>query len=346
MELIHPSTPPTPQADDWSLGDLYSKAYAIARKNPVLWWFSLAIAAGMGSYNSGSGGGNSSSKEDSQFFQDILNSSGSDQAAKVLGDATSPIFMIFQQIIHAIPWYFYLILGIELLALVILSIIIAVIYKAWAHAGQLSGVETSIRGEKPTMHEMSEKAFPLIKSFIWLEIVPMLLFGLLSVSLLGMLTFIFFIVPGNLKIPFGILLSLGVVTFFIGLLYLSIALIWAPRKLVTEKVSAQKAFGLGFHIAKNKFWKTLLYGFVNMIVALFVFGMAIGIPLIIFILLGGLAALLWQSVIGLSISIIMLLILLGIVWIILLTLLMGMFDSFKAAFWSLAYHKIKGKYEH
>lgn len=344
---MEPTTPPPvhteKNTDEWPLGELYRKAYKIATKNPVLWWFSLAIGAGMGSYQ---GSGGDISPSDTESLQKLFNGSGAEQAEKVLGAATNSSMDLFGQIMQAIPWYFYAILIGEILLLVIFGVVISLIYKAWAEASLLNGIEDSIAEKKPTMQESSEKAFPLIASFIWLQIVPGMVFGLLSFALIGMLVLLFVVVPDNLKVIIGILLFLVGVVFLIGLLYLTMALIWAPRKIVTDKIAAREAFFKGLHIAHKKFWKTILFGMLNNIVTLFTLGIAVGIPLIIFLLLGVLAGFLWKGAIAISITLISVIVILGIVWIVALTLLFGIVDTFKAAFWSLAYHKIKGKYEH
>lgn len=333
------------KAEEWPIGELYGKAYRIATKNPVLWWFAIAIGAGAGSSFRGNGGSDISAK-DMQFFQNMFSGSPQQSAEKVLGAATSPMGDLFQQIIQAIPWYFYLFFGIEILVLLGIGIAVSIIYRAWAEAALLTGIENGIKDEKPVMKDMSEKAFPRIKSFIWLQVLPSLAFWLISLSLLGMLIFLLIVVPGNLKILLGILLGIAMLVFIIGLLFLTMALIWAPRKVIVDHLSAREAFLVSIHIAKRKFWKTILFGILNNLISLVIFGVAIGIPLVLFVLLGILAGVLWKGMFGLSVTIISIIAVLAVVWIVLLTLLGGIVDSFKAAFWSLAYHKIRGKYEH
>lgn len=339
------SDPSVPQkTEEWPIGELYGKAFTIAKKNPVLWWFAIAVGAGAGSVNNGGGGGDISAK-DMQSFQQMLNGSAPQSAENVLGAATSPWMDLLSQIAQAIPWYFYVILGVEIFVIIVISIVVSVIYKAWAEASLLSGIETGIRDEKPTMRNMSENAFPQIKSFIWLQVLPPLAFWLLSLSILGMLIFLLVVVPGNMKIFIGILLGIAGIVFLIGLFFLTMILIWAPRKVIIDKLPAAQAFTVGVHIAKRKFWKTLLFGILNNLISLLVFGVAIGVPLIIFVLFGILAGVLWKGMFALSVTIISIIAVLFVVWLVALTLLGGIVDTFKAAFWSLAYHKIRGKYE-
>jgi hypothetical protein len=332
-------------SQEWSFGEIYGKAYRIATKYPVLWWFALAIGAG--SFFNGSGGGSSSSSS-SNNSDTLLQHSDKQSAlplAKVLGAATDATADLWTQIAHAIPWYFYAVLIGEVLVLVIFAVVVSIIYRAWAQASLLHGIESAIKDEKPDMADMSEKAFANIKSIIWLEIVPSLAFWLISVPLLGMLIFFLFVFPGSLKIFAGLLLFVGIIVFITALLFMTMASIWAPRKVILDNISAYEAFLSGLRITKKKFWKTLLYGIFNVVMELVILALVVIIPLIILILLGTVVFLIIQSSIPLIIFVSILLAALIVVWIVAFTLLTGVITTFKTAVWSIAYHKIRGKYD-
>lgn len=333
------------QKDPWNIGDIYHQAFQIAKKYPVLWWFALATAAG----SSANSNIRLPSDNSMSGIQELLKHTDKQSAlplAKVLGAATGPTADLFSQIFQAIPWYFYAILVFELLIAFLLVIVTSLIYQAWAQASLLQGIEASIKHEEPTMEQSSEKAFPLIKSFIWLHLVPPLGFILLSLPLFGMLVFLFVIVPGNLKILIGLLFVLAIFAWVISLLFLAMTSIWAPRKVVVDQLSAQEAFTHALSLAKMKFWKTLLYGICNNLVAIGINLLFIVGPIIVFLIAIFFGPAFFEKLPpAIMVILITVAVMLFIVWIIAMMVVEGIVTTFKAAVWSIAFHKLRRTHE-
>lgn len=336
-----------PSKDPWSFGEIFNQAFQIAKKTPTLWWFALALGSSVG--YSGASNFQLPSPTDFQNINQLLqepNKQSSLLLTKVLGDSTNPLQDIIQQTIHAIPWYFHAILGIELSILLGISIISFIIYQAWAKAALLHGIESTIKDETVDMSVSSEKAFPQIKSFIWLNIVPHLIFWLISLSLLGCLTVFLIIFPSNMKTFISILLIIAFIVFIIGLLFLTMTSIWAPREVITHKVPAYQAFLKAATIAKKKFWKTLLYAIWKNILTFIMTMLVLIIPLIILGILFFISIFISQQSLAFFIPIAILTSFLFIIWIIAFTLWSGAIQTLTESFWSIAYHKIWRKYEH
>ena len=120
----------------------------------------------------------------------------------------------------------------------------------------------------------------------------------------------------------------------------SIALIWAFREVLVSDKPAKQAFWNGLKIARKKFWASLLLGVVNSILG----GLLSSVPWIIFgvFAVGGYLAFLnnlvslWTLGVGVP---------LFVAALVVSTVLGAIIEAFKAATWTVAYDKIKGKYD-
>lgn len=319
------------QTPDWEVGKLYRQAYEITKKHKILWLFGIVVGSGLGLNFS-----NSFGSDFKEFFKDdkkeaIIN------GAAVLGDSTSKAFEMFLQLFSAIPLWMYLVLGLEILFLIIYLIAFWLIYRAWAEASLLEGVQTSINGQTPTISDNSEKAFRSIKSLIWLNVVPSLVFTLLILIVGGILISI--IIVGNtlVKIIFGLLLIPAVLGIITGWIILTMIMLWASRLVVVDHHAAYEAFKKGYKIMKQKFIPTLLLGVFNTVLTWLLYG-AVFTVMGIFVL-GGFLTINQNTV--LSILFFVTGGFLFFLFILLSSVLSGIIATFKASVWSLAYNTIR-----
>ncbi len=323
---------------DWTIEELYRKAWQIVKNNKMLWVFGAAIGAGA-SFNYTS----SLDKSDTEWLRKLFEGepTKSQELTRVLGESTSATGSIISQLFSSVPQYLWILFGLEFLFFVLFGIFVSVIYQSWATGALLENVDRCIKGGKTAIREASEKAFTVLEPLLWLEIVPGLLLTLGSIfSFIILIAGIMF-APSILKAIFGLLLF-GFVLFliYVGIM-LTASLIWATRKVVTENKPAKEALHCGYNIAKKKFWAVLLLGLVNNILVVIVF--AIPIVVLIGIIIAAFIASLSIQALGTVIIIIGGLFLFALV--IAGTVVSGVLSAFKATVWSLAYINIKGKYE-
>ena len=334
---------PQENKPDWVIGDLYRQAWEIIKKHKVLWVFVMAAGSGM-SLNSFI---NSFDASDISKFLEKLNGTqqtGS-EITRVLGTSTSYITETISYFFSATPISFYIILAIEFLFLICVGVAINIVYTAWATGSLLSGIQTAIAGDKPTIKDSSAKAIRRIKPLIWLAIVPLVVLATLAIIAASLLFFADMLIANNLY-GFVIFLFIPlVIVFILALFILSLTLIWAQRQVVVDNKGGKEALFAGFKMIKKKFWAMLLLGIVNNILILLVVGIPIGI--IAGILIGGLFTVgyLGANTKTLVWIIASFAILIVILFAFVAPILGGIINAFKATVWSLAYNNIRGKYD-
>jgi hypothetical protein len=331
--------PITVSQPDWTIDELYRKAWNIVKKNKLLWVFGLAVGGGASFNNNVNLDGN-----DIKGLEKLFNEpTGTEQElSRVLGDATSASADIFSYLISAIPVSFYLLLALEFLLLIAASLTISMIYKAWASGALLENIEACIKGKNATITEASEKSFGYLKRIFWLQTFPMfvLFLGILAGG--AVLGFGLALGDTTIKILSGSGMFLLTIATFIIYYLLSLSLIWAERQVVISNKSAKQALKDSYNIVKKKSWAMLLLGVVNNIIA----GLIIGIPLLIVLglIVGGIIA---GSMANSELALFLIIpgSLLLIAFLIAATIAGGAINAFKATVWSLAYNTIKGKYD-
>lgn len=339
------------QKKDWTLSELYSKAWEIIKKNKVIWIFGIALTAASysfgGNFNlpANTGGGN---------YQELFKSLPGNNPAKtpnVLGLTTGNPFDPIIQLFLGVPHFLYAILVLEFLLAIVGAIIIGLIYKAWSEASLIQSIQLGYENSEVSIRKSSEKAFPAIKSLIWLYVIPWLLFwiifGLIFATLFGLI----FIFKSNISliILLGVLIFASFIFFIYVLLMLSLSLIWGVREAILNKNSAKNSLLIGYKIARKKFISMIVIGALNLGVTIAVIGIPIGIIVVLLIssvflginINGGdlgdsLLKNLW-IIIPAVLSFL-------IVFFVVIMFLTGIFTGFKAAVWNIAYNKIKGKY--
>jgi len=333
--------PNAPTPPDWSIEDLYKKAWAIVRNNKVLWIFAAAAGGGMSFNNSFSNSFNSDGNDFyklQQFFQN--NPDVGSEKLSVLGAASSSLPDIFSQLITPVNIGLLIFLILEFLLLMLFGIIITLTYQAFANGALLESIQTCIKGGKANITDSANAAFKHIKRLIFLQIVP------------GLITALVFVI-GFLIAGMGIALSNGIVRgyfilsiialiviAFVSFIMLTLILIWATRIVVVENTTALESLSKAFILAKKKFWSSLLLGIVNSVLT----GILTLIPIFIMIVvvIGGLI-LAWQ-VESLRIPLVVFSVPLLLSVIVVLTIATAVIHAFKATVWSLAYNSVKDKY--
>ncbi len=324
---------------DWTINDLYKNAWQIVKNNKVLWLFGMAVGAG------GISGNYSRSIDDKQMdslFRLFLDKPDEGvKAAKVLGASTNALSDTIGNLFAGIPPAYYMLLGLEVLFLIVVSIITSVIYSSWAHAALLEGIQTAMGNGKLTIRDLSEKAFGNIKSILFIQYIPAIPLIISSMVILAFIIFGAAFLPNNLKLLPIIILPIFIILCFLAFIILSIAIIWAIRIVVIDKKPARLALLMGYKIAKKKFWASVLLGIVNTITVGIIY-IAILLP-IMGIIVGGAFTISKDTYLGTGI------IVFGAIFLMLFilasTILEGIIGAFKATVWSLAYNAIRGKYE-
>ncbi len=326
---------------DWEISDLYSKSWQIVKNHKVTWIFGAAVAATA----AGSSNFNSSSSGDSESLQKLFNgglpeASSSAEMSKVLGESINPFQQLFSEIIQRIPVYYYFILAGEILFMILLAIIITIIYRAWAHASLIASVDSAYKHNKTSISQASEAGFKHFKSFIWLDIVPGI--ALFLISMIFFIAIVLGFMTGNtiVMILTGLIALVGGIFLIYYAILVSIGIIWGYREVAISNQNAKQAFLNGFKIAKHKKGASLVLGVINNL------SITLIMMIPIFILIGmAISGLIYY---GATKQISYILIGLGftavIILIPLLIIIGAIAQAFKAAVWTIAYDKIKGKY--
>ncbi len=322
---------------DWSIGELYKNAWEIVKNNKILWIFGMATAAGGFSGNSS----RSLDQKDFEGLQKIFNSTPKDSSSKVLGTATNSLTDTISLLFSNIPTSYYIAIGIELIIFLIIALIISVVYKSWAQAALLEGIQSSINKNTLSIKELSEKAFGSVKSIILIQLVPLILLLLTSISLILIIIYGSFNIPNSAKSSLLLFVPIFLIVFITAIIYINLTIIWAIRIAVIDKKPARAALNIGYKIAKKKFWASVLLGLVNVISEGIVYAIIL-LPSIALVV-GGIYGISKNTY--WSIGIITTGFILFMVFIFALSILSGVITAFKTTVWSLAYNAIKGKYE-
>lgn len=332
-----------PSDSDWDIGNLYSKSWNIVKNNKVTWIFGAAVSAlAAGSSGYSSNGGSSGGENIQKIFENVpKEATEGAKLTQVLGESTGPVQQLLGDIFHAIPIYFYLILGIEVAILIILGIVIRFIYSAWSNAGLIQSIQSAYLNKKPTIAESAQKAFPYIKSLIALELIPLLFFILVIPISIIVFVAAFWVGSWPLRIFFGLLLVVEVILLIYVSLVMTVGVIWGTRQVIISGKGAKEAFWSGIRIARRKFWSSILLGLVNTIVS----GLISVIPIVIIIgiVVAGVVSYLMTETI--SPVLIVIGVFAFIVVMVAMTIIGAIVTAFKASVWTIAYNQIKGKYD-
>lgn len=327
---------------DWEIGKLYNQAWGIIKKYKVLWIFGLATGAGMSfNFNFPINFDFESIKDIQKNFQSFPSETALNNLTQILGASTSKPMELLSYLFSNVPFSFYIILGIEILAVIILFTMIGLIYSAWSQAALLEGIQTSLSNGIVSIRDSSKKAMSSIKPLIFLQILPLLIVipAFLGIFILAILSFVIPIII--LKAILSIILLISIIVAIYYFIYLILSQVWAPRIVVIEKAHAKDALFRGYRIAKKKKWSMILLGLVNIILS----GLIIGIPIILILgfIIGGVFASGSNETLGIGLiatgAILIIPVIIGMM------IVGGILNAFKATIWSIAYNNIRGKYD-
>lgn len=314
----------------WDLSEVYSKSFAVVKKNKVLWVFG-AFLTGSATF-----GLENSFNQDASYFDGLF----SEQPT------TNPLAEVITQTFSGVPPSIYLLFGIEILALIAFAITLTLITRAWGAASLIQGIQLALKGKQVSIAESSKLGFCNLKQLIIFQILTSLIgLGLvLAAILVGVVLGVGIFLGGLLlKIIFGLLLILLIFAFLGVILFFTITIAFGERQVVLLGSAAKDAIYQGFKIARQKFWASLLLGFVNNLLA-----GAINLVITMIILagfvgpiIGGLFS--FQDNPSLAT---VLFTLAGVVltcFIIISTLAYGIIAAFKASTWTIAFNSLIGK---
>lgn len=325
---------PVQKAKDWSVNELYGRAWNIAWKNKILWIFAMAVY-GLSSGGSNNLGNHASSAGKSGQNNETLNVvfhnsiASAHEIGNVLGASTSAFLEHVIRIFSFVPIPVYIALCIELIFIILLAVITGYIYQSWATGALFNSIETCIDEKKASISQASENAFSHLPALLKLQIIP-----IISVSLIGIVYSLFLF--GAFPLGIRLLLALLCVVVF-GIL--SLVYIWAPRKVMTENKPAWVSLQESYRMVKKKLWPMVFLGFLNLLIT-FSGIVVVIIALVLLVFLSGFVSIFlgqgffMVSMIPIIILFIATIMVLGSFW-----------DAVKATVWSLALRKIRGKYE-
>ena len=323
---------------DWEISTLYSKSWEIVKNNKVTWIFGAAVASMMG----GSSSFNSSGDFDTESFQKLFNQEepAREKISQVLGSSIDPITTLFNQIVQTIPFYYYVIFALEIIFLIVVGFVIRCIYSAWAHASLIESVNSAYHNHKPTIADSSQKGFAHIKSFVLLELIPMLFYLVVIPASILIFALGFSVDNFGMRVFLGVLVAIEVCLLIYVTIVINIGMIWAYREIAISDKGVKESFWDGIKIARKKFWGSLGVGALNV----FLSGIVGAIPLLILIALIGWGVYSYLSTEKISPEVVLGIAAAVIVYIPVSLILGGMIHAFKASVWTIAYDNIKGKY--
>lgn len=331
------------KSTDWSISELYSKSWHIVKNNKILWLFGMAavtISSGSSRFNFNSNSFDSVKK----FFQNNDAGATSNKLTQVLGTSTNTFTETLKNIFFSVPIWLYVLLGLGILLLILVNIVLGIIYQAWVNGALIAGINSAANDQKPTISQSSNFTFPAIKGLIWLNIIPTLVFFLVTAVMIGILILAIVLLPSFTKAIPIIITVFAVIAAIVGWILITLTQIWASRRVVLDKKSATESFSSSFKIVKKKFWHMLALAIVNTMLSL-VATFIMAVPILV---VGGITVF---SFIFSKPNPSLILILIGIgavfllIYIIGYTLLSGVLNSFKASVWTLAYNHTKGEYD-
>lgn len=317
--------------EEWSISRFYEKGWQVIKKYKIPWIFGLAVAG----ISLGNPNFYSQDAESAKEFFNNVNFTFNSPTSQILGVSTGLNF--FTELFSLIPVYFYIILTIEIFIIIIFFFLFTLVNNAWSQAALLFSVQTALEEISPTIRESSENAFPSIKPLIWLQIIPPLILTIFFLILFGVLIIGIAFSPIFLQILFGILFIGTIFLTFYVVFYLYMTLIWASREVIYNHKNGLEALKSGYSLVKDRFWKMVLLGLVNIIFT----SVFLLTPLILIIGIFLTASSIFSNNQSLAPFLVIPGAIFFFIFILGYILLSGILTAFKTAVWSEAYNTIK-----
>jgi hypothetical protein len=218
-----------------------------------------------------------------------------------------------------VPMWVYVLGGVSALAFILEVIVLALVAMGWAKASMIKGVAEAVaRPDRPVdLAEVSRFGLSRARPMIWLQIVPVLMFMFVTMFLVMAGLWVTGNVNNAVSEASAVPMVLMIIWFAAGVyavvsfVKLMIAIVWAERHVVLDELPGRAALKAGFVTAQGNNLKTLLVGFVNMIMGMIaLFGTVMMFAILI--ILGIIPVLVNKDLIAFTVSYAVILAIMGI----------------------------------
>ncbi|MEN8252961.1 MAG: hypothetical protein ABFQ62_01130 [Patescibacteria group bacterium] len=364
----------------WSILEFYEESWDLLWKHKKLWILGLAAnlyLAGGGRINlpnfSEMGDSNKEAVQEKQFTPEDSSVLGSSyEETEELGrlgiedifaedasvDQESPdkfkaFFSNFENIKNifaSVPTQIYVLLGLEFLAFMVFSVILGLAASAWAEAALMKGISQAYESNEVNLTKASQFAVTKIKSLLWVKYIPMIRFiiltALAAIGIMIVTPLLLKQVAAAVSMSLVIVALVGTVAFFYLFIRLQIRVLYAKWHCVIDNLSGSDSFKKGIATTQGNMRKTLLLGFLN-ILLYFISALFFIIPFVIFAVLLGLIVFLSGIITSFSFaklfSIIPFVIVIVALMIIVYSLISALIQVFMHSVWYLAFKAIGKK---
>lgn len=327
-------------------GKIIKRSWEVTWNNKWLWVMGLVLAVFGGAGSSGGSGGGSGSSSASSTPRPsttpgpVLNNV-KDQTTNVLGQATNALMGWFSNI----PIQNWIFLMLIILAFIFFTTAVVWVISSWAKGALIFGFDEADAGKSVTLKSVSPKGISKIKDLIVFRLIST---GLTLAMILG-LGIIFglgFLVKMALPVIGIIWLVLfgfvGILSFVIALILFVMLSVYAERLIVLKNYAPWNAWKKGLSLARTNVFPTISMGVINSAIGCGVgcFGILgliviFGIPAFLLI-----APMFKNGFTFPSIGQIIGLIVLGILFFSLNTLIRGVFVVFNYGNWNLFFKEV------
>ena len=309
---------------------IVKRSWEIVKHNKILWILGMLL----GGASVGSGGGGGSYNFDSSDVDKIRNSDFIEGDQIISG--INSFLTSLSNVIAKIPPYIWILIFVIFITVVIIGIIINLYINNWAEGAVIGLVNGAEKGEEISFRKGTIYGVRYAKRLILISIVPGLIYFLILITFgLLIVLSLFFPVPILniiLAIVFGLVLLFFMLT---GSLFLSLLKIISFRIVVIEDKDYLEAYKEALIFVKKAFIEIIIQGVIN-----YGLGCGFGCLYIIFLIfLIGIIILGFVIHLGVGLP----LAVLGLIFLIASGLLVGFFNAFKSANWTLLYRQVKEK---
>ena len=258
------------------------RSIEIVKKNKWLLVYGLILAGTAGGGGgSGSGGGGSDWSELKDLQKDIQQDLPQ-KTSQVLGSYTNSLKDWFLSINTS----YWLLLGLGLLIVIVLSIVIGLVIKNWAKGSLITGCSIAENDELVDLKNTSPQGLKYLKNLIIYSLIVTGISLTLIIVIPSFWVLVYFFVR-NLEVFKIIWIVLGVLvgflTFIVAILVISVVGVYAERLIVLKNYKPMQAWKKGLSLGKKGFMTTLVMGIINSAIE---FGVGCVSILILLIVLG------------------------------------------------------------
>lgn len=309
-------------------GKIIRRSWQIVKHHKILWILGMLLG-GMGIGGTGSGG---------NFNRSDLDQLRQKTEVSQSLDALSSFVSRVIAVVDRTPLYIWITLSVILLLVIGIGIIIRIYVNNWAEGAVIGLVNGKENEKEITFREGAKYGIKFAKRLILISIVPSLIYLLFILSLIITIVGSLLISVPVLNIVLPIILGIVLVLFiFLGSLFLALLKTISFRIVVIEDRGCLEAYQQAFMVVKKAFINIIAQGLIN-------YGLGCGfgcLYLIFLVLVIGIIIIGFIINPGIGFS----LVTPGIILLILSGVLVGGFNAFKSANWTLFYREIRVKQE-